>query len=59
MNHPGVTFSEFLESPIQERPYELGPVATSVGDEGLVSMGGGRGPDGSVIMPGTKEMPHG
>jgi len=55
MNHSNVSFSEFLESPITERAYDLAP---GLGDD-LVNIGAGRVQDQGSGLSGGKDMTHG
>lgn len=58
MSHSSVSFSEFLESPMPERAYELGGVTSGLGDDDLVTMRGDRVQDQSPGMSGSKDIPH-
>lgn len=53
-----VSFSEFLESAIPERSYDLGAVAPGLGDDEVVNIGGRRVQDQGPGLPGNKDMPH-
>lgn len=55
MNHSNVSFSEFLESPMPERAYDLAP---GLGDD-IVNIGAGRVQDQGSGLPGGKDMTHG
>lgn len=54
MNHGNVSFSEFLQSPIPERVYDIGGVSPELADEDIVNISGSRVPDSSNT--GTQEL---